>query len=594
MHCPTREDLPTLLNSLGLCGCGVEVGVQEGRFSAHILERWHGKRLISVDPWETQDADAYQDIANVSQTRHDLYYRRTMARLSRYGERSSIWRTTSEEAAGRVSAASLDFVYLDARHDYESVVADLELWRPALRPGAVFAGHDYLDGTFPKVGEFGVKAAVDEFFARATHRPRHTRRQAVHILDGGDAEAVTPHAGSQRTPVGIGWQLSMLTGWGVYGMNLSLQLEARGRLVPVPLVKPLMQGAFSPLHRVAIAPIVSRFQDVAAALDSGGKRVQCPYPVLHATGDNLERLRATEHVSGTANIAMTFFEDSSVDADGLRQAGRYDLIVAGSTWNEAVLTRHGVPNVRKVLQGIDPSVFHPAPRAGVFGDRFVVFSGGKLEYRKGQDIVVEAFRRFHARHPDALLLAAWQDVYRRGEFPGLDLSGYVHGAPEPDETGGLAVAEWLRRNGLPDGSFVDLGAFTNYFGAGVVREADVALFPNRCEGGTNLVAMECMACGVPTILSANTGHLDLVAEDRCFPLVAQPPAAAPVPGRSVEGWGESDVAEIVDTLEVTYADREEASHRGRAAAAFMRDWTWSKQTDRLLEALDGAFPTQGS
>ena len=28
------------------------------------------------------------------------------------------------------------------------------------------------------------------------------------------------------------------------------------------------------------------------------------------------------------------------------------------------------------------------------------------------------------------------------------------------------------------------------------------------------------------------------------------------------------------------------STRGRAAAAFMQDWTWSKQTDRLLDALD--------
>ncbi|MEO2004920.1 MAG: hypothetical protein ABGY41_12565 [Candidatus Poribacteria bacterium] len=391
---------------------------------------------------------------------------------------------------------------------------------------------------------------------------------------------------AKRTPVGIGWQLSMLTGWGVYGMNLSLQLEARGRLLPAPLVKPLMQGAFSPLHRVAIAPIVARFNEVAAALDSGGKRVECPYPVLHAVGDNLERLRATEHVSGTANIAMAFFEDSAIDAMGLKQAARYDVIVAGSTWNEEVLNRHGVPNVRKVLQGVDPSVFHPAPKAGVFGHRFVVFSGGKLEYRKGQDIVVEAFRRFHGRHPDALLLVAWQDVYRRGEFPGIILSGYVEGVPEADETGGLAIADWLRRNGLPNGSFVDLGAFANVFGAQVVREADVALFPNRCEGGTNLVAMECMACGVPTILSANTGHLDLISPDRCFPLLGQAPAAAAKPGRNVDGWGESDVDEIIEALEVAYVDREEARTRGRAAAAFMQDWTWSKQTDRLLDALD--------
>ena len=44
----------------------------------------------------------------------------------------------------------------------------------------------------------------------------------------------------------------------------------------------------------------------------------------------------------------------------------------------------------------------------------------------------------------------------------------------------------------------------------VLRRADVALFPNRCEGGTNLVAMEAAAVGVPVVLSANTGHLDVI------------------------------------------------------------------------------------
>jgi hypothetical protein len=41
----------------------------------------------------------------------------------------------------------------------------------------------------------------------------------------------------------------------------------------------------------------------------------------------------------------------------------------------------------------------------------------------------------------------------------------------------------------------------------ILREIDVAVVPNRFEGGTNLVAMECMACGMPVILSANTGYL---------------------------------------------------------------------------------------
>jgi len=158
-----RAELPHLLNQRRLFGCGVEVGVQTGEFSELILGAWHGRHLISVDPWLTDAADRYEDIANVSQDRHDQLYEETRARLSRFGTRSSIWRLTSLEATQRIPDYSLDFVYIDARHDYASVMEDLEAWHRKVRPGGVFAGHDYLDGRFD-AGEFGVKRAVDEFF----------------------------------------------------------------------------------------------------------------------------------------------------------------------------------------------------------------------------------------------------------------------------------------------------------------------------------------------------------------------------------------------------------------------------------------------
>jgi len=78
------------------------------------------------------------------------------------------------EAGSHIAPGSLDFAYLDGRHDYESVKQDLELWYDKVRPGGIFAGHDYRDGVPPQ-GVFGVKSAVNEFFGakglpvKATH-----------------------------------------------------------------------------------------------------------------------------------------------------------------------------------------------------------------------------------------------------------------------------------------------------------------------------------------------------------------------------------------------------------------------------------------
>lgn len=163
----TRTEFPVLMNQRNLLGTGFEIGVREGGFSELILERWRGRRLISVDPWREAPAEEYVDVANRAQAVQDALYEETRQRLARFSDRSEIWRTTSVEAAQRVQPGSADFVYLDARHDYDSVREDLEAWYPKVRPGGILAGHDYLDGVFPE-GVFGVKTAVDEFFgARA-------------------------------------------------------------------------------------------------------------------------------------------------------------------------------------------------------------------------------------------------------------------------------------------------------------------------------------------------------------------------------------------------------------------------------------------
>jgi hypothetical protein len=158
-----RTDLPALLNRRGLRGTGAEVGVKRGLFSEVILKSWEGERLISVDPWMEAPAEDYADVSNVEQAQHERFYEETAERLAQFGGRSLIWRMTSVEAAARVDRQSLDFVYLDARHDYNSVREDLEHWFEKIRPGGVFAGHDYLDAVRAHA-VVGVKSAVDEFF----------------------------------------------------------------------------------------------------------------------------------------------------------------------------------------------------------------------------------------------------------------------------------------------------------------------------------------------------------------------------------------------------------------------------------------------
>ena len=68
----------------------------------------------------------------------------------------------SVDAAKTFADKSLDFVYLDARHDYRSVDEDLRTWWPKMKPNGMFAGHDYKD-SFVRNNLVEVKRAVDNF-----------------------------------------------------------------------------------------------------------------------------------------------------------------------------------------------------------------------------------------------------------------------------------------------------------------------------------------------------------------------------------------------------------------------------------------------
>lgn len=168
LHAPnalgSRKEAGYWLNSLGLTGEGVEVGVFKGEFSRFLLQTWHCTGLTSIDPWREFLSSEYVDACNLSQAEHDENFNGTVERLRRFGRRSTILRSTSREAAARFTEGSLDFVYLDAQHHYEAVRADIEIWHPKVKSGGVLGGHDYLDGMLAS-GLYGVKRAVDEFAA---------------------------------------------------------------------------------------------------------------------------------------------------------------------------------------------------------------------------------------------------------------------------------------------------------------------------------------------------------------------------------------------------------------------------------------------
>ena len=169
-----RNDLPSILKAMHLRSL-VEVGVNQGRFAAFVLGRWDGL-YTGVDPWQT--LTDYNDAVNKRNRLKD--YNTAVSSLGRFGERVTLMRMTSEQAAPSFDAGSVGAVYLDGNHSKAAVTQDLNTWWPKLQRGGILAGHDYhpRDGWIKTLGggfECGVRGAVDAFAAA-----HHLR---VHVTD---------------------------------------------------------------------------------------------------------------------------------------------------------------------------------------------------------------------------------------------------------------------------------------------------------------------------------------------------------------------------------------------------------------------------
>lgn len=388
------------------------------------------------------------------------------------------------------------------------------------------------------------------------------------------------------TSLGISWVLSTVSGYGIYGVQTALQFLRRGgqqliltRSPSVCSLPPLAELQLA--HHFRLASKIEEFTS-----QNPDEILAFKHAVLHGCSSDFSGFLGQDKIWGSPNIACAAIEQLHTTPHGMKIAKNYDMFIAISQWNADYLRSLDVGPVHLCYQGIDPVLFHPGPRYGFYPNRFLIFSGGKFEFRKGQDIVLEAYKRFRVRHPDALLVMAWQNLLM-SEPDAFCQAGYCQDVPQAAQPHGLDITPWLLRQGLPPDSFIDMPFVHNQLMPSALRECDIAIFPNRCEGGTNLVAMEAMASGVPTYVSYNTGHKDLVDLIGCEAFRTQravrPSSSMPY----VDDWGETDVDEVVEALEYVYTHRAQAQKKATKLAMKMKDWEWSGLSEKLLQIIDG-------
>lgn len=155
---------------------GVEIGVLRAETSKAILAACPNATLYLVDRWcpPTPDDSHYTSgsvFATMPQEQFDAYKKTAHRNVARYilEGRAKIIEANSLDAAKKIKNGSVDFVFIDADHNYDGCKADIETWGKKVAPGGFISGHDYGSTKFP-----GVTQAWNESFPAVATGSDHT------------------------------------------------------------------------------------------------------------------------------------------------------------------------------------------------------------------------------------------------------------------------------------------------------------------------------------------------------------------------------------------------------------------------------------
>ncbi len=297
---------------------------------------------------------------------------------------------------------------------------------------------------------------------------------------------------------------------------------------------------------IANANLVRELSKLCEVVVDTSNRTHFDAPVFVPIGDNT--LKPPRRIRSPYTMGYCFTE-WPLDPNAHIEARKYDLIFAGSTWNVERLKAAGVNHTTPLIQGVDMERFAAFPHSDRKG--FIVFSGGKYEFRKGQDYVIAAMRMFMRMRSDVILLTAWHNQWKES-INSMNFSWLI------DPQNPLVD--------LPADRLVTLPPIPNAQLPPIYAQAHVGLFPNRCEAGTNLVMSEFMACGRPVIASNATGQRDVL--DGAGPYHLNNGTFDPA------GWFNPNVSDIITHLEHAYQNRAQLAERGLQCRELVSKFSW--------------------
>lgn len=285
----------------------------------------------------------------------------------------------------------------------------------------------------------------------------------------------------------------------------------------------------------------------------------------------------TMYFHGKKRILCSVWETTKLPDEWVKQMNTMDAVWAVSKWGADVFKHSGVDvPIDVVNEGVDPIFTPMAPKVdGLMYDGFTFLTVGKLEKRKGMDLLLQAFcQEFDQKEKVRLVMQVYNPFL--GLTPEMwELYQYkiLHDMDVPRDVNVQFMPFVPERKYLPS----------------VYCSCDAFVLPTRGEAW-GLPIIEAMACGLPTITTGFSGLTEYANDDvayllKKFDLI---PAGDNQFIQFDEGsmWANPDIDELAKTMRYVVEHQDEARKKGKGAAVHVsKKYRWKNAAKQAIEAV---------
>jgi len=344
-------------------------------------------------------------------------------------------------------------------------------------------------------------------------------------------------------------------GYGVAGLNICKELD---RISPVSLF-PISQ------------PTVTSQEDFDIIQDMirNSKKPDFDAPCLRIWHQH----DMSQFVGRGEKIGFPIFELDSFNEIEKHHLSWLDKIFVCSNWaKDVILKEINIPEnkVFVVPLGVDRSIFKESTLDIEDKDVTIFFNCGKWEFRKGHDIIPEAFSRAFSNQDDV-------ELWMMCENPFLS----------EDEK--MRWIDLYKSSPLGDKIRILDRAETHEGVYNIMSSVSCGVFPARAEGW-NLELLEMMSCGKPVIATDYSAHTEFCTKENSF-LVSIDSEEKAYDGKWFDGktgsWahlGESQIDQISSHMKHIHDNKISYNSAGIETA---KRYTWKNSAIKVREAIGG-------